>query len=169
MNAAIWRTPRVTCTARCLRFARVAEPAEPTAARSWPLLTSPTICYTNSNTLTNRPAETAKRCAACSTGSIANSKVTRMNAAADSPTLSGILATAPWSVRQLVMSLSRYAQTRRLHVEAGVHVRLTESLNASCTLHLELSGSRAKPTAARRGVTLSSPLPLRGYGQRQQP
>lgn len=34
---------------------------------------------------------------------------------------------------------------------AGVHVRLTESLNASCNLHLELSGSRANPTAARPG------------------
>lgn len=86
-----------------------------------------------------------------------------MSKAADyAQALSGILATAPWSVRQLVMSLSRYAQTRGLHVEAGVHVRLTESLNASCNLHLELSGSRAKPTAARRGVILSSLLPNRG-------
>ena len=79
-------------------------------------------------------------------------------AAADS----GILAAAPWSVRQLVMSLSRYAQTRGLQVGAGVHVRLTESLNASCNLHLELSGSRAKPTAARRGVFFSYLLPSAG-------
>lgn len=77
---------------------------------------------------------------------------------------SGILATAPWSVRQLVMSLSRYAQTRGLHVGAGVHVRLTESLNASCNLHLELSGSRAKPTATRRGVFFSYLLPAAGNG-----
>lgn len=91
-----------------------------------------------------------------------------MSKAADySPADSGILASAPWSVRQSVMSLSRYAQTRRLHVEAGVHVRLTESLNASCILHLELSGSRAKPTAARRGVTPFSALPARGNGQHQ--
>jgi hypothetical protein len=86
-----------------------------------------------------------------------------MSKAADcAPALSGILPTAPWCVRQLVMSLSRFAQTRRLHVEAGVHVRSTESLNASCNFHLELSGSRAKPTAARRGVTFSSWLPARG-------
>jgi hypothetical protein len=77
-------------------------------------------------------------------------------------TVSGILPTAPWSVRQLVMSLSRFAQPRRLHVETGVHVRLTESLNVSCNIHLELSGSRAKPTAARRGVIISSRLPIRG-------
>jgi hypothetical protein len=92
-----------------------------------------------------------------------------MNKATDSrATDSGILATTPWGVRQLVMSLSRYAQTRRLHVEAGVHVRLTESLNASCTLHLELSGSRAKPTAARRGVSFFRPLPSRGNGYAPQ-
>ena len=64
----------------------------------------------------------------------------------------GILAAPPWCVRQLAMSLSRFAQTRGLQVEAGVHVRQSESLNASCNLHLELSGSRAKPTAACRGV-----------------
>ena len=88
-----------------------------------------------------------------------------MSKAADcAPALSGILAAAPWSVRQLVMSLSRFAQPRRLHVETGVHVRLTESLNVSCNLHLELSGSRAKPTAARRGVTFSSQLPFRDNG-----
>jgi len=75
---------------------------------------------------------------------------------------SGILAATPWGVRQLVMSLSRYAQTRGLHVGAGAHVRLTESLNASCNLHLELSGSRAKPTAARRGVFFSHLLPSAG-------
>ena len=80
------------------------------------------------------------------------------------PTVSGILATAPWSVRQLVMSLSRFAQPRGLQVETGVHVRLTESLKVSCNLHLELSGSRAKPTAARRGVTFSSQLPFRDNG-----
>ena len=67
----------------------------------------------------------------------------------------GILGATSWGVRQLVMSLSRYAQPRGLHVGAGVHVRLTESLNASCNLHLELSGSRAKPTAARREVIIS--------------
>ena len=83
--------------------------------------------------------------------------------------VSGILAPAPWNVRQSVMSLSRYAQTRGLHVGAGVHVRLTESLNASCNLHLELSGSRAKPTAARRGVTLSSRLPVRGNRHSNKP
>src|SRR3990167_7585848 len=76
--------------------------------------------------------------------------------------VSGILAATPWGVRQLVMSLSRYAQTRGLHVGAGVHVRLTESLNASCNLHLELSGSRAKPTAARRGVSFTYLLPAAG-------
>lgn len=67
----------------------------------------------------------------------------------------GILGATSWGVRQSGMSLSRYAQPRGLHVGAGVHVRLTESLNASCNLHLELSGSRAKPTAARWEVTLS--------------
>ena len=67
---------------------------------------------------------------------------------------SGILDATSWGVRQSVMSLSRYAQPRGLHVGAGVHVRLTESLNASCNLHLELSGSRAKPTAARREVII---------------
>lgn len=79
---------------------------------------------------------------------------------------SGILAATPWGVRQLVMSLSRYAQTRGLHVGAGVHVRLTESLNASCNLHLELSGSRAKPTAARRGVFFSQ-LRLRSFADNE--
>ncbi len=68
---------------------------------------------------------------------------------------SGILSPTSWGVRQSVMSLSRYAQPRGLQVGAGVHVRLTESLNASCNLHLELSGSRAKPTAARREVIIS--------------
>ena len=81
---------------------------------------------------------------------------------ADASLDSGILAATPWGARQSVMSLSRYAQTRGLHVEAGVHVRLTESLNASCNLHLELSGSRAKPTAARRGASHLYLLPTRG-------
>lgn len=40
---------------------------------------------------------------------------------------------------------------------ARVHVRLTESLTVSCSRHLELSGSRVKPTAAPRGVTFSIP------------
>jgi hypothetical protein len=74
----------------------------------------------------------------------------------------GILATPPWCVRQLAMSLSRFAQPRGLHVEVGVHVRLTESLNTSCNLHLELSGSRAKPTAAPRGVIFLLRAPLAG-------
>ena len=34
----------------------------------------------------------------------------------------------------------------------GVHVRSTESLKVYCNFHLELSGSRAKPTAVRRGA-----------------
>src|SRR3990167_2387005 len=72
----------------------------------------------------------------------------------------GILPTPPWCVRQLAMSLSRFAQPRGLHVEVGAHVRLTESLNASCNLHLELSGSRAKPAAALRGVIFLLALPL---------
>jgi len=33
-----------------------------------------------------------------------------------------------------------------------VHVRQTESLKAYCILHLELSGSRAKSTAAHPGA-----------------
>jgi hypothetical protein len=81
----------------------------------------------------------------------------------------GILATPPWCVRQLAMSLSRFAQPRGLHVEVGVHVRLTESLNTSCNLHLELSGSRAKPTAALRGVIFLLRAPLAGRSAAQAP
>jgi hypothetical protein len=72
----------------------------------------------------------------------------------------GILATPPWCVRQLAMSLSRFALPWGLQVETGVHVRLTESLKVSCNLHLELSGSRAKPTAALRGVIFLTAAPL---------
>lgn len=38
----------------------------------------------------------------------------------------------------------------------GVHVRTTESLKVYCNRHLELSGSRANPTAARPGSYLST-------------
>ena len=58
------------------------------------------------------------------------------------------------------MSLSRFALPWGLHVGAGVHVRLTESLNASCNFHLELSGSRAKPTAVHPGSLNLQTMPV---------
>lgn len=65
-------------------------------------------------------------------------------------------------MRQSVMSLSRYAQPRGLHAGAGVHVRPTESLNAPCNLHLELSGSRATPIAVLSGSLNSLARPPAG-------
>jgi cell division protein ZapA (FtsZ GTPase activity inhibitor) len=113
-----------------------------------------TSCCSTRAAAARPPATPANRCASCWKGSIGPCRRRRSNGRDDKRGVCGKLTHSSlmcWPVGDVPEPIHT---TRGLRLEAGAHVRSTESLNASCNLHLELSGSRAKPTAAPWGVIL---------------